>query len=187
MNVDKVHFRHIMLYKFIKSVKIGIAVKNIEKVYQDCAPSIKTVKKQFSKFRHNCNLEIQPRSGQPSNIDNDMVYNLVDSNPRISTVAEKLNVDRMIAFRHLKKIRYNLKARCLGAQVNICLLKNTKFTVFLQPILCSAEKNMDTFFNRLVTSEKWILYNNVQQRKRTWKRRDEPGQSTYVKNCTLRR
>jgi len=40
----KVHLWHIMLYEFRKSVTVGTAVKNIQEVYQDHAPTIRTVK-----------------------------------------------------------------------------------------------------------------------------------------------
>lgn len=48
----------------------------------------------------------QPRSSRPSNVDDDIVCNLVDTNPRISTqiVAKKLKIDRSTTFRHLKNL-----------------------------------------------------------------------------------
>lgn len=103
------HLRHVMLYEFRKGVSVGIAQKNIQTVYLDRAPALRTVKKWFGRFRNgDFNMEDQPRSGRPSGIDDDIVHALVERNPRITTedIAERLNIDNSTAFRHLKKLRY---------------------------------------------------------------------------------
>lgn len=111
MNVDKVHLRHIMLYEFRSGVTVAEAVRNLRKVYKDQAPSKRTVEKWFARFRRGeIHLEDKSRTGRPSDIDDDAVRALVQNNPRISTeeVAAALKVDQSTAFRHLKKIGYNL-------------------------------------------------------------------------------
>ncbi|XP_055711489.1 histone-lysine N-methyltransferase SETMAR-like [Phlebotomus papatasi] len=136
MDNEKQHIRHIMLYEFRKGKTVGAATKDIRKVYLDHAPGLH-----------------QPRSGWPSELDDDVLRTLVVNNSRISTeeVASELNINKSTAFRRLKKI---------GGPYD-----NSNF-------FASTDQKR-TFLDRLVTGdEKWILYNNV-QRKRTWKQAHE--------------
>ena len=59
MDKEKLHFRHVMLYEFRKEIKkkIGAVTKNIQEVYLDYAPALRTVKKWFAKFRGDFNFE----------------------------------------------------------------------------------------------------------------------------------
>jgi len=64
--------------------------------------------------RDDFHLDDQPCSGRSSGIDNDIMRNLecrIIHFNRISTekIAKRVNIDRSIVFRHLKKIRYTLK------------------------------------------------------------------------------
>ncbi|XP_077291831.1 histone-lysine N-methyltransferase SETMAR-like [Arctopsyche grandis] len=112
MENEKIHLRHVMLYEFRKGVSVGTAQKNIQEVYLDHAPALRTVKKWFCKFRNgDFNMEDQPRSGRPSVIDDDIVSDLVKNNPRITTkeIAEKMNVNNSSAFRRLKKLGFTFE------------------------------------------------------------------------------
>lgn len=61
-------------------MSIGRARKNIQDVYLDPAPSPKTVKKWFCRFR-NCdfNLKDEIHYGPLSDIDNDEIRNLINN------------------------------------------------------------------------------------------------------------
>lgn len=50
MENEKLHVRHVMLYKFWKGVSVETATKNIRDIYSDCAPTLRTFKKWFSKL-----------------------------------------------------------------------------------------------------------------------------------------
>lgn len=175
MSIDKVHLRHVMLYEFRKGINVAAAVKNIQDVYQDQAPAKRTVEKWFAKFRRGeFNLEDEPRSGRPSDIDDDVLRTLVLNNPRISTeeVATALNVDRSTAFRRLKKMGFDLK---LDIWVPHLLTEKNKIKRISAAVSLLGRLNNESFLDRLVTGdEKWVLYNNV-QRKRTWKQSGEHG------------
>lgn len=85
MENEKLHFCNVMLYEFRKGISVGTATKNIQDVYLDRAPALRTVKKWFGRFRNgDFNLDDQPRSERPSKIDNDIVYALVKNNSRIT-------------------------------------------------------------------------------------------------------
>uniref|UniRef100_A0A1B0DA78 Mos1 transposase HTH domain-containing protein n=1 Tax=Phlebotomus papatasi TaxID=29031 RepID=A0A1B0DA78_PHLPP len=78
MDNEKQHIRHIMLYEFRKGKTVGAATKDIRKVYLDLAPALRTETKWFVKFRSgDFNLEDQPRSGRPSELDDDVLRTLV--------------------------------------------------------------------------------------------------------------
>ncbi|XP_017791461.1 PREDICTED: histone-lysine N-methyltransferase SETMAR-like [Habropoda laboriosa] len=148
-------------------------VKNIQDVYHDRAPALRTVKKWFAKFSlGDFQLDDEPRSGRPSLIDDDVVVNLLQNSPRISTeeVAEELTVDRSTAFRRIKKLGYNLK---LDAWVSHWLTEANQLNRISAAISLLGRLDKEPFLSRLVTGdEKWILYNNF-QRKRTWKMSNE--------------
>ncbi|XP_025263217.1 histone-lysine N-methyltransferase SETMAR-like [Camponotus floridanus] len=173
MENEKVHLRHVMLYEFRKGVSVGTAQKNIQSVYLDRAPALRTVKKWFGRFRNgDFNMEDQPRSGRPSGIDDDIVCALVEKNPRITTedIAERLNIDNSTAFRHLKKLGYVSK---LDTWVPHLLTERNKLNRMTVALSLLERNKKEPFLDRMVTGdEKWILYNNV-QRKRTWKKAAE--------------
>ncbi|CAD7006174.1 unnamed protein product [Ceratitis capitata] len=107
MDNEKDHMRHIMFYEFRKGKTVGAAIKDIREVYLDRAPALRTVNKWFAKFRsRDFNLEDQPGSGRPSELDDDVLRTLVANNSRISMeeVASELNVKKSTAFRRLKRL-----------------------------------------------------------------------------------
>lgn len=177
MDKEKLHFRHVMLYEFRKGITVGAATKNIQDVYLDRAPALRTVKKWFAKFRRgDFNLEDEPRSGRPSDIDDDVLRALIANNARISTeeVAEALNIDRSTAFRRLKKMGLTLK---LDTWVPHSLSEKNKLDRISEAISLLGRLEKEVFLDRLVTGdEKWILYTNI-KRRRTWKEANEPAVS----------
>lgn len=163
MENEKIHLRHVMLYEFRKGVSVGTAQKNIQDVYLDCAPALRTVKKWFSRFRNgDFNMDDQPCSGRPSTIDDDIVSALVENNPRITTeeIAERMNIDNSSAFRHLKKLGFTSK---LDTWVPHSLTERNKLNRVSVAISLLGRHEKEPFLDRIVTGdEKWILYNNVQ-------------------------
>lgn len=169
--------RVIMMYEFRRGTRISNTVKNICDVFGENAVSIPTCERWFAKFkRGNFNLEDQPRSGRPSGIDDDIVRNLVDTNSRISTqeIAERLNIDRSTAFRHLKKLGYSLK---LDVWVPHNLTERNKMDRVSTANSLLGRLKTDPFLDRLVTGDEiWIQYNNA-ERKRTWRQKNECDQA----------
>ncbi|CAK9820034.1 Histone-lysine N-methyltransferase SETMAR [Anthophora quadrimaculata] len=173
MENEKLHFRHIMLYEFRKGVSVSIATKNIQDVYLDRAPALRTVKNWFGRFRKgDFNLDDKPRSGRPSGVDDNIVRALVENNTRITTkeIAEKLNIDNSTAFHHLKYLGFTSK---LDTWVPHSLTEKNKLDRVSAAISLLGRHEKESFLDRFVTGdEKWILYSNV-QRKRTWKQAGE--------------
>ncbi|CAD6996696.1 unnamed protein product [Ceratitis capitata] len=73
MDNEKDHMCQIMSYEFRKGKTVDAATKDIREVFLDRAPAFRTVKKWFAKFRSgDFNLKDQPRSGRPSELDDEV-------------------------------------------------------------------------------------------------------------------
>jgi len=98
MSSDKTHYRHCMLYEFRSHGNATKGHKNICSVYGDVI-SLSQCKEWFSRFRSNdFDLKDRPRSGRPSELDNDVLTSLVESDPRLSSreLAEILDCDQKL-------------------------------------------------------------------------------------------
>lgn len=103
--------RNIMLYEFRKGVIAGIAKKIIQ---NDCAPVHQTVKKRFGRFsRGDFSLNVQPRPGRPTDIDEVYLLAIAENKPKVSTevIAMILKIDMSTTFRRLKRIGFKKNDR----------------------------------------------------------------------------
>ncbi|GFV02386.1 HTH_48 domain-containing protein [Trichonephila clavipes] len=74
MSVDKVHFRHCILYEFQKGSNTSVACKNLCAVFGKDIVNVRTCQRWFSKFRSGkLSLQESDRSGRPPKIDNDVL------------------------------------------------------------------------------------------------------------------
>lgn len=90
-----VHFRHILLFYFRKGKNARQAYEKLRKVYGDNALQERQCQRWFTKFRTgNFNLNDALRSGRPTEVDDDKIKALIESNPRYTTreIAETLNI-----------------------------------------------------------------------------------------------
>lgn len=131
----------------------------------------------FTKFRAgDFDLNDAPRSGRPTEVDDDKIKALIESNPRYTTreIVETLNIHHSSVHDHLKKLGYVSK---LDISVPHELKEVHLTRIKICDMLIKREEN-DSFFNRMITGdEKWIVYNNV-ERKRSWSRRDDSPPTT---------
>ncbi|CAD7004304.1 unnamed protein product [Ceratitis capitata] len=139
MDNENDHMRRIMLYEFPK----GAATKDIREVHLDRAPAPRTVKKWFAKFRSaDFNLEDQPRSDRPSELDDDILRTLV-------------------AFHSLKKVGYTLK---LDTWMPHQLSEKNKVDRMSTAISLLRRIKNEPFLDRLVTGdEKWTAMFNAKE------------------------
>lgn len=108
MENDELHLRYVLLYYF-KKEKFETAINNIYDVYLDCARSFRAVKESFRLFRNGYfMLNNVPSSGQISEIDDDIIRDLVNDNPQITpeNIVERLNAENSIAFCRLNELGY---------------------------------------------------------------------------------
>ncbi|CAK9827264.1 Histone-lysine N-methyltransferase SETMAR [Anthophora retusa] len=172
-----VHFRHILLYYFRKGKNARQVCAKLQKVYGESALKERQCQRWFKKFRAgDFDLNDTPRSGRPTEVDDDKIKALIESNKRYTTreIAEMLDIHHSSVHDHLKKLGYvsrldvwvphELKEVHLTARISIC------------DTLIKRQKN-DPFLKRVITGdEKWIVYNNM-VRKRSWSQRNAPPQT----------
>lgn len=174
MDQKKVHIRHCMLYAFDRGLSGTAAANEICSIYGEDTVTKWTCNRWFERFRSgDRSLEDEPRSGRPSEINDDDLAKELDVNPRLTTreLATTLGCSHTTIENHLHQlgkiqkcgvwVPHQLSPANLNQRSSICSSLLSRF-------------KLDPFLNRLVTGdEKWVLYVNV-RRKRQWL---DPGQA----------
>mgnify|MGYP004576351081 CR=1 FL=1 len=176
MNIDN-QYKRAVLYFLISSGESAIsAAIKINSVHGEDTISVRTAQKWFKKFKvGESSIYDKPRSGHPVNFDNDVLKNLVESEPQLTVdqIAERMDLSHGTVFRHLKEIGkvsklgkwvpHELSEANCQLRINICTSVLSRF-------------EREPFLDRLVTGdEKWIIYHNV-RRKRQWTDKDKQFQ-----------
>ena len=180
MEVKRQHFRHVMLYYF-KEGKNATEMQKKKKicaVYGEDAVMNQTCQKWFAKFHAgDFSLDDAPLSGRPVEVDGDQIEILIENNQRYTTweIADILKISKSSVENHLHQLGYvncfdvwvphKLSKKNLLDHISACdsLLKRNENVPFLKQIVMG--------------DEKWILYNNVEQ-KRSWGKQHEPPPTT---------
>lgn len=162
MNQQKLHFRHSILYEFQIGHNATEAHKNLCFVFGKSIVSVRMVQRWFEKFRSgDINLQDEPRTGRPDEIDDDALRALVDNEPLLTTreLANKLHVSHVTIENHLNKIGFIYKwCRWISHQLSE---KHIADRISIASSLLSRQQ-YEPFLDRLVTGdEKWIVYDNV--------------------------
>lgn len=178
MEEENMHFRHVLLFYFRKGKTARQACEKLRKVYGDKSLKQRQCQRWFKKFNEgDFDLNDAPRSGRPSEIDDDKIIALVDSNPHYTTrdMAEILKIANSSVQVHLKKLEYVSRLDVwIPHELNEVQFKARKK---ICDMLIKREGN-NPFLNRLITGdEKWIAYNNI-MRKRSWSRSHDSPQTT---------
>lgn len=157
----KKHIRHCLLYEFDLGTNASDAANRLKSIYDDNSLSVAQCYRWYERFRNgNRSLEDNPKSGRPSLVDNQILRQLVESDPRKSCeeLAHKMSVDRETIRDHLHQIGKSFRA---GIWMPYKLSENQKS---LRITLCNSnlirnEKN--PFLKQIITSdEKWVMYDN---------------------------
>lgn len=178
MEINNVHYRHILLYYFKKGKRAADAHKKICRVYGDDALTERVCQKWYAKFRSgNFDVNDAPRSGRPTEITSSDVKAIIEVNPSttVREIATTLNISHTSVENHLRQLEYvsrlnvwvphQLTEANLTTRISIC------------DLLRKRQEN-DPFLKRMVTGdEKWVVYDNV-TRKRSWGHSSEPPQTT---------
>ncbi|KAM5254151.1 histone-lysine N-methyltransferase SETMAR-like [Hipposideros larvatus] len=126
------------------------ACEKLREVYGDNALQECECQRWFTKFRAgDFDLNNASRSGRPTEVDDDKIKALIESNPHYTTreIAETLNIHHLSIHDHLKKLGYvsklviwvphKLKEVHLTARINICnmLIKHEENEPFLKRLI----------------------------------------------------
>ena len=146
MEIPDGNFRHILLYYFRKGKNAVQARKKSYDVYGGKSLTELQCQIWFTRFRFgNFHLKDVPRSGRPTEVDDDKIKAMIENNRRSTRreIAEKLR-SRTCVERHLKQLGYvnkldiwvphKLNEIQLTKRIFICdsLLKRNKRIIFHQ-------------------------------------------------------
>lgn len=122
MNVNKEHFRNILLFYFRRGKNAAESYRDICDVYGEEAITHSTCKNWFKRFRSGeFSLEDAPRSGRPSEIESDEIMAMITNDRHLTTqeIADRFNVTRQTVGAKLHKLGLVKKSRYMGApQIN---------------------------------------------------------------------
>ena len=103
------HFRQILIYYFRKGKIAEEAWKKLYEVYGEKSLTERQCQNWFAPFRSgDFELKDAPRPGRPTEVDDDKIKAIIESNRRSMTreIAEKLNTSHICVERHLKQLGY---------------------------------------------------------------------------------
>jgi histone-lysine N-methyltransferase SETMAR len=177
MTVDKIHFRHCMLLMFNMKKNATQATEFICSVYGQEALDVRTCQRWFERFKaEDFDLNDKERSGRPVEAEDDVLSNLIEEDPRLTTreLALELSVSHTTVCNRLHAL--GKKQRCGKwvphklSEINIAQRLNT--CVFL-----SSRQKKKSFLWKIVTGdEKWLYYDNPVNKKQ-WL---SPGQASLT-------
>ena len=101
----KQHFRHLLFFAFHRGQKAAEAARDICMVYGEGVIGGSKTRKWFGKFKNgNFDIDDTPRSGKPSEFDEDHLKALLKEESRQTSreLAEKMNCDQKTVFNHLQ-------------------------------------------------------------------------------------
>ena len=112
------YFRHLLFFAFHRGQKAAEAARDICMVYGEGVIGESTAKKWFTKFKNgNFDIDNTPRSGRPSDFDEDYLKALLkeESCQTNRELAEKINCDQIKDFQSFSFNGICQKIGSLGA------------------------------------------------------------------------
>jgi [histone H3]-lysine36 N-dimethyltransferase SETMAR len=174
MDISRRELRVLLLHEYRLGHKATEAASNICSTMGKDVLSIRTAQHWFQEFKNgNVDLDDSRRSGRPPEIDVDVLKQLIEEDPRLTTrcLAERLGCSHTAVEKHLKElgkiwkygvwIPHELSPLQLQQRVDSCME------------LLTSHRTHEWLRNLITGDEKWVLYIN-HTRKRQWL---EVGQS----------
>jgi len=177
MSVDKSILRSCIFYEWRLGHSARSAAANLCTAFGESTTTHTTVNDWFKKFTSgDTSLENEPRGRPMTTIDDDILEQLIQDNPRLTTreMAAILSSSHTTIERHLHALgKINVACNWIPHKLTEAQ-KETRVSVctslFLRP-------HRQEFLNQIITGdEKWALY-STPTRKHQWKGRGEPTQA----------
>ncbi|XP_014614921.1 PREDICTED: histone-lysine N-methyltransferase SETMAR-like, partial [Polistes canadensis] len=168
---QKKHFRHLLFFAFHRGQKVAEAARDICDGYGEGVISESTARKWFAKFKNgDFNVDDMPRSGRPSEFDEERLKSLLKENGRQTSreVGEKMNCDHKTIPNHLHSIGFTKKLETWMPHELNENNKESRLQISSQHLARhrATHGHKQRFLYRIVTGdEKWCLYINMKQRK----------------------
>lgn len=177
-HISRREIRIILLHEFRLGHKATEAANNICSTMGSGVLSIRTAQHWFDRFRNgNYELDDQPRSGRPIEVDIDLLKQHIEQDPRLTTraLAALLECSHVTIEKHLADlgkswkygvwIPHELSPYQLQSRVDTCM------------DLLTSHRNHQWLRNLITGDEKWVLYVN-HTRRRQWLGSGETGVAT---------
>ncbi|CAF4933789.1 unnamed protein product, partial [Rotaria socialis] len=178
MNISCKELRVLLLHDFRLGHKTTEATSNIYSTMSKDALFIRTAQHWFNWFKNdNVELDDLPRAGRPLEVDMDVLKQLAEEDPRLTTrcLAERLGCSHATVETHLRElgktwkygvwIPHELSPLQLQHRVDACMK------------LLTSHRNYQWLHNHITGDEKWVLHVN-HTRKRQWLGAGQTGVST---------
>lgn len=170
---DKVHQRHALLFLFHSDLSAAEAHRRLQQAYGADALSYETCRRRFDRFQQgNYTIDDEVRSGRPMEMDVDVLKDLVESDPHLTT----RDMSAQLGFTHstieagLRKLG---KVQKLGRWVPHELTQNDRDRrIDCCYNLLSLKRTFNWLRDLITGDEKWIQFSNVTRRPQ-WIGKDE--------------
>nr|XP_042912153.1 histone-lysine N-methyltransferase SETMAR-like [Parasteatoda tepidariorum] len=163
-----------MYYEFRNKLSVTECHKKMCQSLGFNTVSYDTVKVWFRMFnRGNLNIEDEPRSGRPIEVDYDQLKQIIDQDRNISTrtIALELDVCQKTIVNAFKRINLTFKFNCWVPHELTAEDQSKRKAACL---VLLRDQRKENILDRIVTcDEKWVYYNNT-SRKGGW---SAPGES----------
>ena len=183
---NKEHVRHCMLLFFDQGLNATKATEAITEIYGQVL-TVRRCQFWFKRFKSgNRDCRDAPKSGRPSNFDDNVLKSLVESDPRltIEELSQKLACPWSTVQLHLKRIG---KSNRMGIWTPHELSQDNKDERRNTCISLLSRQIIRPFLHQIVTGdEKWIVYDNV-SRKRQWLSQNQTPIPSAKPGMTLRK
>jgi [histone H3]-lysine36 N-dimethyltransferase SETMAR len=163
-----IHIRHCLLFEFDLGHSAAEAHRHLCQTEGHDAPSLRTCQYWYQRFRSgDKSLQDQPRSGRPSEVDLEMLRQLVEADPRETTrsLAAALHCSHTTVANSLHSIGKVLKLGCWVPHELTQRDRDARCEACTQ--LLSRRRRFEWLDNVLTGDEKWCLY-VTHTRKRQW-------------------
>lgn len=168
MELSKQQIRACLLYDFKSGVNATESSRRIINAFGPGTISERSAREWFQRFRaEDYNLEDRPRTGRPSEVDDDRLRQMLDDNPRQTTreLAEILEVSHGTVENHL----HAMGKVCKLAQwvPHTLTERNREQRAEAATSLLSYSQTTNWLSSIITGDEKWCLYINI-KRRRSW-------------------